>query len=225
MRLIGAVLLCCLLAGAGQGAERPERLDDFDIGAQTLSSALLRFSGQSGIQVLAADAPLADQRVRGVRGRMSASAALRALLAGTGFSFRYVDADTIVLVRGGEANAPPRQVAQAPSPAEAEEHTDAEPQTPADVPDLTTLEEVQITGTRIQVHASSDPFGHGVRDAPTRILVPMREGQSYNVVLLQAEQQGGAGAQFKWIAAMKSLLPDFDTAFTMPPVARPNSAE
>ena len=108
MRMIGAVLLCCLCLWAWS-AVPAEPLSEFDIRAQPLAGALLEFSGQSGMQVLAADARLGRRRVPGVRGRMSATTALRQLLDGTGLSFRLVDAGTIALVRGpGQATRPER---------------------------------------------------------------------------------------------------------------------
>src|SRR5688572_2270299 len=115
MRMIGAVLLCCLWLGAWS-AETAEPLADFDIRAQPLASALLEFSGQSGIQVLAADARLVRRQVRGVRGRMPATTALRQLLAGTGISFRRIDAGTIALVRAAAADTRPERPSD-PAPA------------------------------------------------------------------------------------------------------------
>src|SRR5690606_32823988 len=106
MRLIGALLLCCLYAQALWPAQQASQPADFDIAPQPLSTALLQFSAQSGIQILAADTRLADRHVRPVRGRMLPAAALRRLLAGTGFSFRQLDAGTMVLLRASESGAP-----------------------------------------------------------------------------------------------------------------------
>lgn len=148
MRLIVAVLLCCLLVRPCLPAESPERNANFDIRSQPLSSALLQFSSQSGQQILAADTRLADRTVRAVRGRMTPSTALRRLLAGTGLAFRRVDADTIVLVET-------RQSAAASPGAQTQGAAAApDPDTPriVDPPeDAQEMEEVQITGTRIQL--------------------------------------------------------------------------
>lgn len=147
MRLISAVLLCCLLVGRGWSAELPERPTDFNIRAQPLTDALFEFAAQSGIQWLASGELVSGLRAPAVRGRMSPSVALRRLLAGTGLQFRSVDARTIVLSRAGEADvlrprtpAPPADAAPAPVPVMADL-----PEEPGE------MEEVQITGTRIQL--------------------------------------------------------------------------
>ncbi len=151
MRLIVAMLLCCP-GVLSWSAETAERTTDFDIGAQPLSSALLQFSGQSGIQVLAADAWLADRQVRGVRGRMPAATALRRLLSGTGLSFRRIDAGTIALFRAGEADTARQRSPDAASPGHAPP-TASGPAVAAsqEQQELQEVEEVQITGTRIKL--------------------------------------------------------------------------
>src|SRR5690606_30483536 len=112
MRLTVALLLCCLCAWPSWSMEESARPADFDIPSQPLSAALLQFSAQSGIQVLAADARLPASRVRAVRGRMAPATALRRLLSGTGLSFRHIDAGTIVLVRATAAAAPASRPAE-----------------------------------------------------------------------------------------------------------------
>jgi outer membrane receptor protein involved in Fe transport len=146
MRLIVAVLLCCL-CGLTRAAEAPERAVDFDIAAQPLSSALLQFSGQSGLQVLAADTRLAGRRVPPLRGRMTPDAALRRLLAGTGLSFRRIDAGTIAVVRAGDGRPGPGRAAPGAPPGVEQ----GEGPAPVLAVELQELGEVLVTGTRIQV--------------------------------------------------------------------------
>jgi len=52
------------------------------------------------------------------------------------------------------------------------------------------------TGT--QVLASSDPGGHGLRDATNLNTVTVTEGKSYDFVLLQHEGGGGSGVILRW---------------------------
>jgi outer membrane receptor protein involved in Fe transport len=148
MRLIVAMLLCGLLAQPCLPAEASGRTTDFDIRAQQLSSALYQFSTQSGIQVLSAGLRLADRNVRALRGRMPPTTALRRLLAGTGLSFRRVGADTILLIET-RPRAAARTEPQVQG-AEVARDTTA-PATDAALVDAEEMEEVQITGTRIQV--------------------------------------------------------------------------
>src|SRR5262245_18445955 len=150
MRLPVAALLCCLCMRPLWSMEPPVRLMDFDIRAQPLSGALLQFSSQSGIQVLAGDTRLADRQVRGLRGRMTATTALGRLLAGSGFSFRQVDAGTIALVRGEAADS---SLARPPPPAPSVSGLDAAA-IPAATEELDEVEEVQVTGTRIRARGT-----------------------------------------------------------------------
>src|SRR5690606_11440946 len=118
-----------------------------DIAAQPLSSALFRFTSQSGIQVLAADTQQLEQRVRAVRGRMTPDAALARLLAGTGLAFRHVDAGTIAVMR-----APASARSTTPPPDPGSEPGTGEPAAgEAEVADLIEVQEIHVTGTRIRV--------------------------------------------------------------------------
>jgi iron complex outermembrane receptor protein len=70
----------------------------FSIEAQPVSSALIEFSSVTGIDVLFNGALPADVRTAGVRGEFSSSVALGRLLSGTGFSYRFSDADTVTII-------------------------------------------------------------------------------------------------------------------------------
>src|SRR5512138_3084820 len=147
MRLIGAVLLCCVLTRLACGGESAERIADFDIAAQPLSGALLQFSAQSGIQVLLANERVADRAAPSVRGRMASDTALRRLLAGTGLTFNRVDAGTIVLRRAGVSRQPDQPEATTDSSTLDQMPTGALPE---EAP-LMEIPEIVVTGTRIQV--------------------------------------------------------------------------
>lgn len=71
---------------------------EFAISGQPLSAALVRFSSVTGIDV-AFDGPLpANLRSVGTAGNLSAEGALRRLLAGTGLTFRFTTANTVLLI-------------------------------------------------------------------------------------------------------------------------------
>lgn len=69
----------------------------FSIPAQPLSSALVRFSSITGIDVVFDGALPAGALTQGVRGSASAEGALGQLLAGTGLSWQFRGAGTVVL--------------------------------------------------------------------------------------------------------------------------------
>src|SRR5271167_3375526 len=78
----------------------------FHISASPLSSALIEFSTQSGIQVAAADADVAQLNSNGVNGTYPIRAALSTLLHGTGLEFSRVGAETVA-IRTASAGAAP----------------------------------------------------------------------------------------------------------------------
>jgi iron complex outermembrane recepter protein len=71
----------------------------FDIEPQPLETAIIKFSKQAEIQVLASSIELDGVKSAGVRGRRRIEAGLQALLARTGLSYKTVSAETIALVR------------------------------------------------------------------------------------------------------------------------------
>ncbi|MBL8268728.1 TonB-dependent receptor domain-containing protein [Steroidobacter sp.] len=106
--LVGASIL---LASATVHSATPSTLQSqragavvFDIPAQSLATALLRFSEQAGIQVTAPSATLQVFQTPGVRGDYTAVEALDILLKGSGLTYKFVDAETVV-VRGAHTAA------------------------------------------------------------------------------------------------------------------------
>ncbi|MGO9424377.1 MAG: STN domain-containing protein [Steroidobacteraceae bacterium] len=69
----------------------------FQIAASPLSSALIEFSAQSGIQVAVADADVAHLHASGVNGVYPIREALQILLRGTGLEFSRVGAETVAM--------------------------------------------------------------------------------------------------------------------------------
>jgi len=110
-------LLLALIAGfcpVRAAALLADRIE-FDIPAQSLSTAILRYSEQSGIQVTSPSELLSGRRTHGVRGRQTARTALRRLLEGTGLAFEIVDPGTVsirqgtgAVARGGSADPSPK---------------------------------------------------------------------------------------------------------------------
>ena len=70
---------------------------DFDIPDQPLPTALLAFGRQSGLQVTVDATATAGKQARAITGSFAAEDALTRLLAGSGLSWRYVDASTVTL--------------------------------------------------------------------------------------------------------------------------------
>ncbi|MFL6845414.1 MAG: TonB-dependent receptor domain-containing protein [Allosphingosinicella sp.] len=102
----------------------------FDIRPGRLSDALVALGEQARITVDASDPRLASIPSRAVRGRMPVEAALARLLAGTGYSFRFVAPGAVRIVR--EPVPLPRLVQPRPKPAPPP--AAAEP--PAPAPDI-----------------------------------------------------------------------------------------
>jgi iron complex outermembrane recepter protein len=141
----------------------PPHAFNINIPAEGLDAALAAFSRQARIHVLTRGAPAAAYS-GGVSGRMSASAALAALLRGTGLAYRRVDADTVAIVPAAastpsassslSSDQSPRnlrlaqyQLIDGASDAGVQLADAAEPPTAAST--AAELTEVQVTGTRI----------------------------------------------------------------------------
>ena len=78
---------------------------DFAIPAQSLADALVQFSRQTGIQVSSEASVTRDLDSPGVSGRMTAEAALRRLLAGSGISYTFVNDNSVALERSTSATS------------------------------------------------------------------------------------------------------------------------
>lgn len=107
LRALSAVVLAWTL---GMGARAAVAIDfaraiSFDIPPQALSSALVQFSDQAGVQFTAPGTSLSGLRSDGVRGKYPPAKALGILLHRTGLSYRIVDERTISIGRAGLAGA------------------------------------------------------------------------------------------------------------------------
>lgn len=128
------------------------RVYRFAIPAQPLPDALADFGRQSGLRVEFADANASAVRATAVMGALTAPAALRALLTGTGFQALFQDAETVVVSRG----------------------TPNEPSTPALPPVVVTADatRARYTARRTMTATRTDAQ---IRDVPQAITVIARD--------------------------------------------------
>lgn len=94
--IAGAVALILGL-GPGLAAADLESTVQFDISAQQLPSALLKYSEQSGVQITAPDEVVAGKASTRVRGTFPARGALDRLLMGTELSYEEIDPNTVLI--------------------------------------------------------------------------------------------------------------------------------
>ncbi len=161
------------------GAQQAE-VRTFAIAPQPLSSALLRFAEQSGLEVLF-DARIAQgQSSPGVQGRYTSDQALRQLLAGSGLSYRYVSINTVTLERAvvGPDSGPPQL---GPITVEGELEVD-----PSDLPFMTPDSSAYISREQIDRVPPSAP-GDIFRTVPGVFSAASNDGNSLNVNIRGAQ--------------------------------------
>ncbi len=83
----------------GNAAANVVRSVSVDIPAQSMATALLHFSEQTGIQITAQGATLQVLNTSGVRGDYPIAQALEILLRGSGLTYKFVDDETVVVRR------------------------------------------------------------------------------------------------------------------------------
>src|SRR5258708_3995023 len=81
------------------------RVVAFNIPAQDLDSALTRLADQAGIRLLFTSRDLAGKRTAGLAGSYTVDQALTTLLAGSGFTWRLGESNTVVLEKLGASSA------------------------------------------------------------------------------------------------------------------------
>ncbi|RMB07753.1 TonB-dependent receptor domain-containing protein [Eilatimonas milleporae] len=110
----GGALLGCLLWGSARASA--VLVEFYDVAAQPLRAALIEFAREAGMSIDFSGLDFGGVRSRGTRGNISRTSSLRALLAGTGFDFRVIDARTVQIFRVPPPAAPDRQPTPAPAP-------------------------------------------------------------------------------------------------------------
>ncbi|MBR0644851.1 TonB-dependent siderophore receptor [Plastoroseomonas hellenica] len=91
----------------------------FNIPAQSLPRALAAFSRATGVRVLYAEEQPLSVSSQAVSGTLTAEQALARMLAGTGFTYRFANPETVTLVQApteGAIMLPPVEVTAAPAP-------------------------------------------------------------------------------------------------------------
>src|SRR5262245_4228985 len=123
-----AILILTAAAVAAPAADQKRMF--FNIPAQQLSTALLKFSEQSQIQITAPSQLVADLHTEGVHGELGPGQALKQMLLGSGLSFEFIS-DGSVAIRPASAANQVTEVPQGPdrsalniSLAQAEENKD-----------------------------------------------------------------------------------------------------
>ncbi|WEK45163.1 MAG: TonB-dependent receptor [Candidatus Andeanibacterium colombiense] len=86
-------------AQSGKTSDAAQKSYDFNIAGQSLSSALTAFAAETGLQIVYSQEDAGQIASPGVKGRMSADAALARLTAGTGYTFQYLRAGVVTLVK------------------------------------------------------------------------------------------------------------------------------
>lgn len=106
------VLLCTTVLGSGFGSSAMAQSQQgtastaaFDIPPQPLSQALVRFSKDTGLQLFYGASIARGINSPGVQGTLSRSAALTRLLAGSGLTYRFNNANTVTIQKPGDAVA------------------------------------------------------------------------------------------------------------------------
>lgn len=94
-------LLGWLTAATVAGAQNTAASHMFDIPAQSVSAALVRYSAVTGTNILYDGTLPSGLRSLGIEGRLSDEQALRQLLTGTGLQYNFGTNDTITIVSPG----------------------------------------------------------------------------------------------------------------------------
>jgi iron complex outermembrane recepter protein len=145
--LIASLFLVFINAALAQAFSREVT---FNIAAQPLSGAIIEFSKQAEVQVLAAGEQLNGVSSPGVRGRLRIEQALQVLLSGTGLSYKIAGQGTVTLVSSATSQRPPV------SPSVKKDSSAADQSRPAASAESGHKgERIVVTGTNIRGAASS----------------------------------------------------------------------
>jgi len=130
-----------------QTAAATESVRQYDIPVGSLSTALSAWGAQSDRQLVFAPDLIAGKQSRGVSGHYGAEQALTQLLAGTGLAWERVDGQTYALKRGS----------QQPAGTDRKRASKPEASPAAATQDVTKLDAVTVTGTRIRGGSTPSP--------------------------------------------------------------------
>jgi len=94
-----------LSSGVVAVAEPPQSTVEFSIPAQPLSTALIELAKQAKVQILTAGYAVEGLNAAPVSGRFTLGGALQRMLQGSGFTYRFIDEKTVVLVKDDAARS------------------------------------------------------------------------------------------------------------------------
>ena len=140
------VLFGCLCSFAVFAVDLERRVD-FDIPAQSLSAALIQFSHQARIQVIASD-DLSHQTTQGITGPHTIREALKQLLGAAGLGYRVVGDSSITIVRDTETTLSTTGGADGDTPATSSQKTKTADVSQGSATDKPVLEEVIVTANK-----------------------------------------------------------------------------
>ncbi|HWK74222.1 MAG TPA: TonB-dependent receptor [Povalibacter sp.] len=226
---IGAGSVGPLAASAAQQVQLVAEERSFDIPAQPVAAALMQFSRQANVQIIADAGKLGDARSQSLSGRFRPAEAISILLSRTGLIYEVTASNTIV-VSSQKLNAGhgPRLIswngdggrmllAQAtqtvePGPSAAAPANSG----PAPLNDnATTLEEVAVTATRIQRNGFNAPTPTtivGVDEIEARaavnvssVLYEMPSVRAAASMTVATQNQGGNFVNLRGLGATRTL--------------------
>lgn len=141
------VLLGCLLSFTTFAVDL-ERKVEFNIPAQSLSAALIQFSHQAKIQVIASD-NIGSLTTQGVTGLHTIREALKQLLAAAGFGYRVVGDSSITIVRDAKTTLSTSGDASAEAPAAStSQKSKIADESQGSASDRAVLEEIIVTANK-----------------------------------------------------------------------------
>lgn len=145
-RMAALTLLFCLDAPALASPSQDAPLIAFDMPAQSLAEAIILFSRQSRVAVVAPSALVRDRRVPAIRGTMKPEKALTVLLAGSDLGFRKKGRNSYIIY------SKPRRAA--PSELRVSDPGRGRPRrNPALAPLRIVASEIVVTGSRIAIRS------------------------------------------------------------------------
>lgn len=222
--LTALVVTATLWHAAAVAQDILERSVSFHIAPSPLSSALIEFSAQSGLQVAAADADVSQLNSNGVNGTFSARAALDLLLDGTSLKFSRIGATTVVInpLSGPAKVAPARidgSLAAARMQKSNAQPSPEAPPGPVDIPDVTVTAarpptDEELTGDSLSQFVAHHATVHYFNTGVTGNLARWRGGKQSIcpiVMGLNTEQDAYVAARVRALATYVGAPVQADT--------------
>ena len=154
------VVASAVAVGAPAQAQSARNGLAFDIPAGSLQSALTLFADQSGLQLIYSPDTVAGRRASALKGRLSPSAALQRLLAGSNLRARRVNDKVIMIEPRQRLRRSGNPISALPVDAGAAARSAAQSSGSESRPDSRDIEEIIVTGSNIRGKA---PVGSHVR--------------------------------------------------------------